>query len=53
MTDDIEVDEKDIAYSAEYDAYYNQKTNEWIDDKCCDPACEYCTVRPARPLVDQ
>ena len=27
-------DEKDTAYSAEYDAYYNPVTNEWIDTKC-------------------
>lgn len=53
MIDDNKVDEKDIAYSKEYDAYYNQRTNEWIDHKCCDPNCEFCTTRPARPLKDQ
>jgi hypothetical protein len=53
MIDETEVDEKDIAYSKEYDAYYNQATNEWIDDQCCDPNCEFCRRRPARPLVDQ
>lgn len=53
MTDDNEVNEKDIAYSEKYDAYYNQRTNEWIDDQCCDPDCEFCRRRPARPLVDQ
>ena len=53
MIDDTEVDEKDIAYSKEYDAYYNQATNEWIDTKCDDPACEYCTNRPERPVVDK
>jgi hypothetical protein len=52
MIDDNEVDEKDIAYSKEYDAYYNQATNEWIDTKCCDPNCEFCTTRPARPLKE-
>ncbi len=46
------IDEQDIAYSEEYDAYYNQATNEWIDTKCSDPKCEYCTTRPARPLKD-
>ena len=50
--DDTEIDEKDIAYSKEYDAYYNQRTNEWIDHKCCDPNCEYCIARPVRPLKD-
>lgn len=53
MTDDNEVDEKDFAYSAEYDAYYNHKTNEWTEPKCSDPGCEYCTKRPAHPLVDK
>ena len=43
---------KDIAYSAEYDAYYNQVTNEWIESKCDDPACEFCPSRPAQPLKD-
>jgi hypothetical protein len=45
-------DEKDIAYSAEYDAYYNPVTNEWIDTKCDDPTCEFCSTRPAQPLKD-
>lgn len=53
MIDDDEVDEKDIAYSAEYDAYYNSKTNEWIDYRCHDPNCEYCTNRPDRPMKEQ
>jgi hypothetical protein len=52
MIDDNEVDEKDIAYSKEYDAYYNQATNEWIDTRCNDLTCEFCTTRPARPLKD-
>ncbi len=43
---------KDIAYSEEYDAYYNQVTNEWIESKCDDPACEFCPTRPAQPLKD-
>lgn len=37
-------------YSEEYDAYYNPETNEWIDSKCSDPTCEYCTKRPEKPL---
>jgi hypothetical protein len=53
MIDDNEVDEKDIAYSKEYDAYYNQATNEWIDHKCCDPNCEFCTKRPEKPMGTQ
>jgi hypothetical protein len=45
-------DEKDTAYSAEHDAYYNPVINEWIDSKCDDPTCEFCTTRPERPLKD-
>jgi hypothetical protein len=45
-------DKKDIAYSEQYDAYYNPVTNEWVDSKCNDPTCEYCLNRPATPLKD-
>lgn len=33
-------------YSEEYDAYFDGKTGEWLEDKCDDPNCEYCTGRP-------
>ena len=52
VTTQMSNDEKDIAYSAEYDAYYNPVTNEWIDTKCDDPTCEFCSTRPAQPLKD-
>ena len=45
--------DENILYSAEYDAYYNQTTNKWTEPKCDDPACEYCTNRPERPVVDK
>jgi hypothetical protein len=45
-------DEKDTAYSEEYDAYYDRLANEWIDPKCDDPTCEFCNNRPERPLKD-
>jgi len=41
---------KDLVYSEEYDAYYNEKTNEWTEDKCDDPACGFCINRPATPF---
>ena len=53
MIDDKETDKKDIVYSEEHDAYYNQTTNEWTETKCDDPACEYCVTRPERPVVDK
>ena len=49
----MDQDPVNLKYSEEYDAYYNQKTNEWIDPRCCDRSCEYCANRPERPLVDQ
>jgi hypothetical protein len=42
---------EDIVYSEKYDTYYNAKTNAWVEDKCDDPACEYCTNRPDKPLT--
>jgi len=38
-------------YSEEYDAYYDEDTNEWIDGKCDDPTCEFCMNRPERPVA--
>ena len=40
----------DIELSEEYDAYYSISKNEWIDSKCDDPTCEFCSERPERPL---
>ena len=37
-------------YSEEYDAYYDEDTNEWLESTCDDPDCEFCTKRPERPL---
>ena len=39
-----------LAYSDEWDAYYNRVTNEWTESKCSDPTCEQCMGRPERPL---
>jgi hypothetical protein len=41
-----------IQYSEEFDAYYEDETNEWIDPKCSDPTCYYCTNRPMKPIDD-
>ena len=43
---------KNIEYSEKYDAYYDTATNEWIEDKCDDPTCEFCVNRPERPNVN-
>ena len=39
-----------IQYSKEFDAYYEDTTNEWIDSRCCDPSCGYCSNRPKKPM---
>jgi hypothetical protein len=36
-------------YSEEYDTYYCKACNIWLEDKCDDPTCEYCTKRPDVP----
>lgn len=41
---------EEFAYNEKYDAYYNPKTGEWIESRCSDPTCEYCSTRPERPL---
>lgn len=35
-----------IKYSEQWDAYYDDETNEWLESKCDDPTCEYCANRP-------
>lgn len=37
-------------YNEEYDAYYCPKCNTWLEDKCHDSECEFCSNRPDRPL---
>lgn len=37
---------QNIVYSEKYDTYYNSKTNEWVEDTCDDPTCEFCINRP-------
>ena len=40
------------AYSETFDAFYDPDKNEWLDSKCDDPTCEFCTTRPEKPLDD-
>ena len=37
-------------YSEQYDAYYDEQTNEWLEDTCDDPECDLCIGRPPAPL---
>jgi hypothetical protein len=33
-------------YNMRYDAYYVTKTRKWVEGKCKDPECMYCSKRP-------
>lgn len=53
---DLESDEKcpfcytPKVYSIEYDAYYCSKCNKWLESKCEDKECKFCSKRPDKPL---
>lgn len=36
-------------YSEQYDAYYCETCNTWLESACDDPTCEYCVKRPLTP----
>jgi hypothetical protein len=37
------------SYSTEYDSYYCESCNEWLEDICTDRDCLYCNTRPHKP----
>lgn len=37
-------------YSDEYDSFYCEEHNEWLEDTCTDTDCDYCKDRPEKPL---
>ena len=38
-------------YSEKYDSYYDPETGKWLELKCSDPECEYCSKRPFNGFV--
>ena len=36
-------------YSEEYDTYYCESCNIWLEDECDDAGCEFCKDRPKKP----
>jgi hypothetical protein len=36
--------------SDQYDAYYCGHCNRWVESKCRDVTCRFCSQRPERPL---
>lgn len=49
---DCEKHDTGFMYSETFDAYYCKECNTWIDTKCSDPTCTFCTTRPKTPLND-
>lgn len=39
-----------LSYDESFDASYCSICNEWREEACEDPTCEYCDIRPKRPL---
>jgi len=35
--------------SEKYDAYYCPDCDVWLENKCKDPDCEFCSRRPEKP----
>lgn len=38
-------------YDKQYDAYYCELCNEWLENLCGDPNCEFCQNRPKKPSM--
>lgn len=36
-------------HNEKHDAYYDNKKDEWLEDKCDNPNCEFCKDRPTKP----
>ncbi len=39
-------------YNDQYDAFYNLQTGEWLESKCKDDTCGFCSKRPDKAPVD-
>lgn len=37
------------SYCKEHDAYFCSTCDEWLEDACRDPSCEFCPGRPDKP----
>lgn len=40
---------KNGVYAECYDSYYCPDCNSWLDEKCTDATCEFCSRRPELP----
>jgi hypothetical protein len=37
------------SFSAFHDAYFCMNCDIWLDEKCSEPNCQYCNLRPDKP----
>ncbi|KYG92121.1 hypothetical protein MHH70_03455 [Metasolibacillus sp. FSL H7-0170] len=37
----------------QYDAYFCATCNKWLEEKCNDSDCHYCSQRPNKPIPEQ
>lgn len=37
-------------YYEKYDAYFCPQCDVWLEPKCNDPKCQFCAIRPDKPL---
>ena len=40
-------------YNKQYDAFYDDVKNVWLEDVCSDNNCNYCKDRPSEPLLEE
>lgn len=43
---------KSTNYSEEYDAYFCEGCDVWLEPKCSHEGCEFCEGRPEKPPVE-
>ena len=40
-----------VLYNDEFDSYYCDDCGEWVEPRCSDLECQFCSVRPPFPPV--
>lgn len=39
-----------VSYSEDFDTFYCEVCNLWLEERCVDPLCDVCPNRPIRPI---
>jgi len=42
--------ERVVSYSEDFDTFYCEQCNLWLEERCVDPLCDICPGRPIRPI---